>query len=67
MQLSRGLNEENISGFRILKSRPWAPENPLFTSREKLYKYLQKFLLENHKISDCLEREERIFGAESVY
>ncbi len=24
----RGLDEENISVFRIFKSRPWAPENP---------------------------------------
>jgi hypothetical protein len=31
--VSRGLDEENISVFRILKSPTWAPENPLFTTR----------------------------------
>ncbi len=33
--MSRGLVEENISVFRILKSRFFAPENPLFTSRSE--------------------------------
>jgi hypothetical protein len=33
---SRHPCDDNISVFRILKSCPWAPENPLFTSRTKL-------------------------------
>ncbi len=32
----RRLDVEKISTFRFLKSRNWAPENPLFTTNTKL-------------------------------